>query len=102
MLPIRRRPIATQSNTYSRPFTIARLEHHRRRRANLAVWLAIMNEEAQFLVRKWKGRVRVTQRLCSKNDPLLDNSYDKSQTLDGCSCLHLSNHSSHLPPLWNP
>lgn len=53
-----RKPFLFDRNTYSRPFTIARLEHHRRRRSNLGAWLAIMNEEARVLVGKGKGRVR--------------------------------------------
>ena len=53
-----RKPYLFDCKAYSRPFTIARLEHHRRRRSNLGAWLAIMNEEAKVLVSKVKGRFR--------------------------------------------
>jgi hypothetical protein len=53
-----RKPFLFDRQAYSRPFTIARLEHHRRRRSNLGAWLAIMNEEARVLLGKVKGRVR--------------------------------------------
>jgi len=51
-----RKPFLFDWQAYSRPFTIARLEHHRRRRSNLGAWLAIMNEEARVLLAKVKGR----------------------------------------------
>ena len=53
-----RKPLLSDPKAYSRPFTVARLEHHRRRRSNLGAWLAIMNEEARVLLGKVKGRVR--------------------------------------------
>ena len=52
-----RKPVLSDPKAFSRPFTIARLEHHRRRRSNLGAWLAIMNEEARVLLGKVKGRV---------------------------------------------
>jgi len=52
-----RKPFLFDRQSYARPFTIARLEHHRRRRSNLGAWLAIMNEEARVLLGKVKGRV---------------------------------------------
>jgi hypothetical protein len=51
-----RKPLLSDPKAFSRPFTIARLEHHRRRRSNLGAWLAIMNEEARVLLGKVKGR----------------------------------------------
>jgi hypothetical protein len=51
-----RKPFLFDRQSYSRPFTIARLEHHRRRRSNLGAWLAIMNEETRVLLGKVKGR----------------------------------------------
>ncbi|PYL04123.1 MAG: hypothetical protein DME31_04515, partial [Verrucomicrobia bacterium] len=51
-----RKPLLFDSKAFSRPFTIARLEHHRRRRSNLGAWLTIMSEEARVLVGKVKGR----------------------------------------------
>jgi hypothetical protein len=53
-----RKPFLFYRDTYSRPFTIARLEHHRRRHSHLGAWLAIMNEEARVLLGKVKGRFR--------------------------------------------
>jgi hypothetical protein len=51
-----RKPFLFDRQSYSRPFTIARLEHHRRHRSNLEAWLAIMTEEARVLLSKVKGR----------------------------------------------
>ena len=51
-----RKPLVFDWQAYSRPFTIARLEHHRRRRSNLGAWLALMNEETRVLIGKVKGR----------------------------------------------
>ena len=42
-----RKPFLFDRNTYSRPFTIARLEHHRRRHRHLGAWLAVLNEECR-------------------------------------------------------
>jgi hypothetical protein len=50
------KPLLSDPKTFSRPFTIARLEHHRRQRSNLGAWLAIINEEARVLRGKVKGR----------------------------------------------
>jgi hypothetical protein len=51
-----RKPLLFDPKAFSRPFTIARLEHHRRRRSYLGAWLAIMTEEARVLRGKVKGR----------------------------------------------
>jgi hypothetical protein len=51
-----RKPFVFDWQAYSRPFTIARLEHYRRRRSNLGAWLAVMSEEARILLGKVKGR----------------------------------------------
>lgn len=53
-----RKPFLFDRATYSRPFTIARLEHHRRHHGDLGAWLAIMNEEARVLLGKAKDRFR--------------------------------------------
>ena len=53
-----RKPFLFDRHAYSRPFTIARLEHHRRRRSHLGAWQAIMIEEARVLLGKVKGRFR--------------------------------------------
>jgi hypothetical protein len=53
-----RKPFLLDQKAYSRPFTIARLEHHRRQHGELGAWLAIMNEEVRVLRRKAEGRFR--------------------------------------------
>jgi hypothetical protein len=53
-----RKPLLSDPKAYSRPFTLARLEHHRRRRSSLGAWLAIINEEARVLPGKVKRRFR--------------------------------------------
>jgi hypothetical protein len=52
-----RKPVLFDRNTYSRPFTIARLEHHRRRHRRLGAWLAVLNEERQIVSSKVKRRL---------------------------------------------
>ena len=52
-----RKPLLFDSNTYSRPFTIGRLEHHRRRHGDLGAWLAVLNEDRQVLANKVKRRL---------------------------------------------
>jgi hypothetical protein len=52
-----RKPLVSDPNAFSRPFTIARLEHHRHQRSDLGAWLAIMTEEAQVIAAKAKGRL---------------------------------------------
>ena len=53
-----RKPLLSDRHAYSRPFTIARLEHHRRRRSNLGSWRAVFSEEATVVLTKVKGRFR--------------------------------------------
>jgi hypothetical protein len=52
-----RKPVLLDRNTYSRPFTIARLEHHRRCHRHLGAWLAVLNEERQIVSSKVKRRL---------------------------------------------
>jgi len=61
-----RKPFLFDRQAYSRPFTIARLEHHRRRRSNLGAWLTVINEERRVLLHKAKGRFRRYARACFK------------------------------------
>ena len=42
-----RKPFLFDRQAYSRPFTIARLEHHRRHHGDLGAWFAVLNEECQ-------------------------------------------------------
>jgi hypothetical protein len=44
-------------NAYSRPFTIARLEHHRRHHGNLGAWLAVLNEDRGIFTTKLGRRL---------------------------------------------
>jgi len=53
-----RKPLLFDRHTYSRPFTIARLEHLRRKRGELGAWLAVLNEERHVLVGKSKRRLQ--------------------------------------------
>jgi hypothetical protein len=53
-----RKPFLFYRDTYSRPFTIARLEHHRRCHGDLAAWLQVLNEDRQVLGDKIKRRLR--------------------------------------------
>ncbi len=51
-----RKPFLFDRHAYSRPFTIARLEHHRRRHGHFGAWLAVLNEERQIVSGKVKRR----------------------------------------------
>ncbi len=51
-----RKPFLFYRDAYSRPFTIARLEHHRRRHSDLGAWLAVLNEERSVASSKARRR----------------------------------------------
>ena len=53
-----RKPMLFDRHAYSRPFTIARLEHHRRKRGELGAWLAVLNEERHLLAGKSQRRLQ--------------------------------------------
>lgn len=53
-----RKPFLFDRKAYSRPFTIARLEHHRRNRGNVGAWLAIINEDRKVLTGKVRERLK--------------------------------------------
>jgi hypothetical protein len=53
-----RKPFLFDRRAYSRPFTIARLEHHRRHHNDLGAWLAVLNEDRGILTNKVKRRLR--------------------------------------------
>ena len=59
-----RKPFLFDRQAYSRPFTIARLEHHRRHHSDLGAWWAVLNEERHLLIRKLQRRL---QRLNGKS-----------------------------------
>jgi hypothetical protein len=44
-----RKPFLFDRKAYSRPFTIARLEHHRRHHGEAGAWLAVLNEDRRVL-----------------------------------------------------
>ena len=52
------KPFLFYRDNYSRPFTIARLEHHRRHHGELGAWLAVLNEDRRVLANKAKRRLR--------------------------------------------
>ncbi|MGO8698102.1 MAG: hypothetical protein ACLQVY_10335 [Limisphaerales bacterium] len=52
-----RKPFLFDRKAYSHPFTIARLEHHRRRHGNLGAWIAVVNEDCRVLAEKLKHRL---------------------------------------------
>jgi hypothetical protein len=56
-----RKPFLFDRKAYSRPFTIARLEHHRRNRPDWAAWLALLREELGVTSRKFRQRLRNTR-----------------------------------------
>ena len=53
-----RKPFLFDRYAYSRPFTIARLEHHRRQHGELGAWLAVLNEEQYVLADKFWRRLQ--------------------------------------------
>lgn len=53
-----RKPFLFDHNAYSRPFTIARLGHHRRHRGSIGAWLAILYEDSRVLLSKLKSRLK--------------------------------------------
>lgn len=52
-----RKPFLFDRHAYSRPFTIARLEHHRRQHGELGAWLAVFKEERRVLTGKLRRRL---------------------------------------------
>ncbi len=52
-----RKPFLFDRKAYSRPFTIARLEHHRRRHGELGAWSAVLKDERRILANKVKARL---------------------------------------------
>ena len=52
-----RKPLLSDPKAYSRPFTVARLEHHRRRHGELMAWVKVANEDCRVLAGKIRRRV---------------------------------------------
>ena len=53
-----RKPFLFDRQGYSRPFTIARLEHHRRQHGGIGAWLAVFGEDFGVLGKKLSRRLR--------------------------------------------
>jgi hypothetical protein len=53
-----RKPFLFDRNSYSHPFTIARLEHYRRHKQEWEAWLAIFREDFGILCKKLSHRLR--------------------------------------------
>jgi hypothetical protein len=53
-----RKPLLFDRSAYSRPFTIARLEHHRRQHGEIGAWLAVLDEERHVLADKLQRRLQ--------------------------------------------
>jgi len=61
-----RKPFLFDRHAYSRPFTIARLEHHRRQHGELGAWLEVLSEERRVLSGKFQRRFqRAAGKSCS-------------------------------------
>jgi hypothetical protein len=58
-----RKPFIYDRGAYSRPFTIARLEHHRRTKSGSGAWLAVISEELGIIRDKFKRRIKRQFRL---------------------------------------
>ncbi len=52
-----RKPFLFDRQAYSRPYTIARLEHHRTHHGEIAAWAAVLNEEREILADKAHRRI---------------------------------------------
>jgi hypothetical protein len=52
------KPFVFDLGSYSRPFTIARLEHHRMQHGGLGAWMAVLNEERHVFVDKFQRRIQ--------------------------------------------
>ena len=61
-----RKPFLFDRKGYSRPFTIARLEHYRHHHSEIGAWLAVLNEDGRVLSSKIKRRMWV---LSQKHSP---------------------------------
>ena len=53
-----RKPFLFDRKAYSRPFTIARLEHHRHHHGELGAWAALLNEDLRVIFGKVERRVK--------------------------------------------
>lgn len=53
-----RKPHLFDHRAYSRPFTIARLEHYRHSHGELGAWASVLKEEADVLTNKVQGRLK--------------------------------------------
>ena len=63
------KPLLFDRKAYSRPFTIARLDHHRRHHGVLGAWLTILNEDQRVLAAKIKRQLRHYLPTFDRNTP---------------------------------
>ena len=49
-----KKPLIFDRNAYSQPFTIPRLEHHRRQHGELGAWTKLLQEEWRMLVENFR------------------------------------------------
>ncbi|HTA29984.1 MAG TPA: hypothetical protein VK731_05845 [Candidatus Cybelea sp.] len=61
-----RKPFLFDRKAYSRPFTIARLEHHRHQHGDLGAWLAVLAEDCGVIAGKMEGRIHGFQATSMK------------------------------------
>jgi hypothetical protein len=54
-----RKPFLFDRKAYSKPFTIARLEHYRKQQGNSSAWRGVLNEECRRVAIKLKGRLAI-------------------------------------------
>ena len=54
-----RKPLLLGRKGYSRPFTIARLEHHRSHTGELGAWMALLNDERHGFIHKVQRRLHL-------------------------------------------
>jgi hypothetical protein len=61
------KPFLSDRDSYSRPFTIARLEHHRRQHGEVGAWLEVVSEEWRLLSGKFQRRFPgAARRACGR------------------------------------
>ena len=60
------KPYMHNWRAYSRAFTIARLEHYRKTRAELGAWLAVLSEERKILQKRVEGKIRKKLRVAGR------------------------------------
>lgn len=57
-----RKPFLYDRKSFSRPFTIARLEHHRCHHGDVGAWFAVLSEESRIIAGKVAGRLKRSRK----------------------------------------